>query len=214
MTDFAETAGSKQETRRAGARKCSICRLPAVGWTAVNAWCGEDHALAIVERARKKSQAKSERENKAKRKADKERIKSTAKLRQEAQAAFNAWVRERDSDKPCVSCGRPNDGLHQRHAGHYRSVGAHPELRFDPANCHAQCSQCNNYLSGNLVAYRAELVNRIGLAEVVRLETSAGPAKYTRDDLTEIKAGYHRALRELGRGKDVCPVHGTLPDGM
>lgn len=208
MIDCAERAGSRQATRRAGAkRKCSICKRPAVGWTAVNAWCGEACALEIVERARRKAQAKAERERKAKRKADKERTKPTAKIRQEAQAAFNAWVRERDAGLPCVSCGRPNDGLHQRHAGHYRSVGAHPELRFDPANCHAQCSQCNNYLSGNLIAYRAELTNRIGIGEVVRLETSTGPAKYTRDDLLAIKARYQHDLRELRRSKDVCPVH-------
>lgn len=80
-------------------------------------------------------------------------------------------------------------------------------MRFNPENCHAQCSQCNNYLSGNLVAYRAELINRIGLEEVVRLETTTGPAKHTRDDLMAIKAGYQCAVRELRRSKDVCPVH-------
>ena len=37
---------------------------------------------------------------------------------------------ERDFDKPCVSCGNYHQG--QWHAGHYLTVGARPELRFEP----------------------------------------------------------------------------------
>ena len=60
----------------------------------------------------------------------KEKLKSRADHMREAQAAFNEWIRLRDADRPCVSCGRHHEG--QYHAGHYRSVGANPELRFVP----------------------------------------------------------------------------------
>lgn len=58
--------------------------------------------------------------------ADRERIKTRAEVLAETQKAFNAWIRARDTKLPCVSCGRPNDGQHQRHAGHYRSTGSTP----------------------------------------------------------------------------------------
>lgn len=38
--------------------------------------------------------------------AAKERIKPKGQHMKEAQTAFNAWVRERDSSLPCISCGR------------------------------------------------------------------------------------------------------------
>src|SRR5690606_27675959 len=64
-----------------------------------------------------------------------------------AQTAFNAYIRERDKAKPCISCNRFNDV--KRNAGHYLSVGSHPELRFDESNVHAQCEHCNSFKSGN-----------------------------------------------------------------
>ena len=91
--------------------------------------------------------------------AKREKLKSRAQWLKEAQQAFNAWIRLRDADKPCISCGRHHEG--QWYAGHYLSTGARPELRFEPLNVHKQCSACNTHLSGNLVLYRAELVRRI-----------------------------------------------------
>lgn len=114
--------------------------------------------------------------------------KPRSKWLADAQAAFNRWIRLRDKDLPCVSCGRFHDG--QWHAGHYMSTGARPELRFDESNVHKQCSACNTYLSGNLVLYRIELIRRIGLAEVERLEGPQVPRKYTVDDLRAIKEKY------------------------
>ncbi|WP_258530002.1 recombination protein NinG [Pseudomonas aeruginosa] len=64
--------------------------------------------------------------------------------------------------------GAFHDG--QYHAGHYRSVGSHPELRFDEDNVHKQCAPCNNHKSGDVVNYRINLVAKIGAAAVARLE--------------------------------------------
>jgi hypothetical protein len=123
----------------------------------------------------------------------KEAIKPRAKWMQEAQAAFNAWVRARDVELPCISCGRFHNG--QWHAGHYLSTAAKPELRFDGANVHKQCSACNTHLSGNLVLYRAELIRRVGLAEVERLEGPSGPKKYTIEELKAIRDEYRARLK-------------------
>jgi hypothetical protein len=85
--------------------------------------------------------------------------------------------------------------LGQWHAGHYLSTGARPELRFDEQNLHKQCSACNTHLSGNLVLYRAELIRRIGLDEVERLEGPQDPKKYTIDELKAIRDDYRKRLK-------------------
>ena len=137
--------------------------------------------------------------NKKKYKAD------TRKLRQamndkdrsywikKAQAAFNAYVRERDKHLPCISCGLHHTG--QYHAGHYLSTGAHPELRFHPLNNNKQCAPCNNHLSGNQIRYRQRLIEKIGLSAVEWLEGAQKAQKWTIDDLKEI-AKYYRDLRK------------------
>lgn len=128
-------------------------------------------------------------------KAAKERLKSRADYLKEAQQAFNAWIRVRDAHLPCISCGRHHDG--QYHAGHYRTVGANPELRFEPLNVWKQCAPCNNHKSGDIVNYRIELVRRIGAAKVEWLEGQHEPKKYTIEQLQEIKAHYRALLRQM-----------------
>lgn len=124
-----------------------------------------------------------------------QRLKSTRELIQDAQVAFNAFIRARDHALPCVSCGRHHEG--QWHAGHYMSTGARPELRFDEANVHKQCQPCNTHLSGNLVNYRLTLIDRIGMAEVTRLEGPTSPRKYTHDELISMKQHYASKTRAL-----------------
>jgi hypothetical protein len=127
--------------------------------------------------------------------ASKQAIKSRSDWVKEAQQAFNAWVRERDKDLPCISCQRHHTG--QYHAGHYRTTKACPELRFEPLNVHKQCSVCNNHLSGNILEYRINLIKRIGIELVDWLEGAHEPKKYTIDDLKAIKAEYKEKLKQL-----------------
>ncbi|XWJ90311.1 recombination protein NinG [Phytobacter ursingii] len=90
---------------------------------------------------------------------------------------------------------RHHDG--QYHAGHFRTTGASPELRFDEDNCHKQCSACNNHLSGNLTAYRPALIAKIGQA---RFDALMGPhalPKWNRDDYIRIRDEYRAKLRDL-----------------
>ncbi|MCS3467104.1 hypothetical protein M2401_000825 [Pseudomonas sp. JUb42] len=129
--------------------------------------------------------------------AAKERVKSRADHMQDTQRAFNAWVRERDALLPCVSCGRHHQGKYD--AGHYRTVGSSPALRFEPLNCAKQCVPCNQHKSGNVVNYRIELVKRIGIANVEWLEGPHEPKKYTIDELKALTALYREKSRELKR---------------
>jgi hypothetical protein len=130
-------------------------------------------------------------------KVRKEKLKSRAEHLKDTQTAFNAWVRERDAELPCISCGRHHQGKYD--AGHYRTVGSNPALRFEPLNCHRQCSPCNTHKSGDIVNYRIELVKRIGADKVDWLEGPHEPKRYTIEDLKNIKADYLAKTKELKR---------------
>jgi len=110
-----------------------------------------------------------------------------------SQAAFNAYVRERDKHLPCISCGLHHAG--QYHAGHYLSTGAHPELRFHPFNNNKQCAPCNNHLSGNQIRYRVRLIEKIGIYNLEWLEGAHKHQKWTVEDLKEIES-YYKELRK------------------
>lgn len=125
----------------------------------------------------------------------KEKLKSRADHMREAQAVFNEWIRLRDAALPCVSCGRHHQGKYD--AGHYRTVGGNPALRFEPLNCHKQCVPCNRHKSGDIVNYRTNLVQRIGRDNVEWLEGPHEAKRYTIADLKAMKAEYRAKTREL-----------------
>lgn len=132
------------------------------------------------------------------RKADKaklDKLKSKSRLAREAQTAFNVWVRARDAGNACISCGRHHQGQH--HAGHYLSVGARPELRYEPLNVWLQCAPCNNHLSGNVVLYRKALLVKIGQEKLDWLEGPHEQKHYTRGELIAIKADYTAKTKQL-----------------
>ena len=142
-----------------------------------------------------KKAAKEASEQRMAHREAKEKVKTRGDWTKEAQAAFNAFIRARDAHLPCVSCGRHHQG--QYHAGHYRTVGANPELRFCELNVWKQCAPCNDHLHGNLINYRIELIKRIGQDKVDWLEGYHQPKHYSIDDLKEIKAEYKRKLKEI-----------------
>jgi hypothetical protein len=133
-------------------------------------------------------------------KVRKEKLKSRGDHLRKAQQAFNEYIRWRDqlAGHLCISSGKPLDWSGNAvDAGHYRSVGSAPHLRFDERNCHAQSKQDNRFLSGNAVDYRIGLIARIGQAAVDELESDQSVKKYTVDELKEIKARYRAKTKEL-----------------
>ncbi|MBW8353985.1 MAG: recombination protein NinG [Pseudomonas sp.] len=182
-------------------KRCPSCRVMFTPLRASQAVCGEiECAIAHGQSERgqesaRKALADVERQEI---KVRKERLKSRADHLREAQAVFNEWVRLRDADLPCVSCGRHHDG--QYHAGHYRTVGANPEIRFEPLNVWKQCAPCNTHLSGNLVNYRLLLLERIGAEKLDWLEGPHPARKYTIEEIKAIKADYREKIKELKKG--------------
>ena len=172
-------------------KKCKICKntFEPVRFAQIvcGISCAIEHSRALTE----KKKAKEHKEAKAK-------LKSRAEYLKETQAVFNKYIRIRDDALPCISCGRQHQG--QYHAGHYRTVGAAPELRFNELNVNKQCAPCNNHLSGNLVEYRRGLVAKIGIDKVEWLEGKHEAKKYTIDEIQAIKKEYQQKIKELERG--------------
>lgn len=185
-------------------KKCKnpACRDSFVPQRLGQAVCSPKCALAVVEVQKAKEKKSLALAGRREIKVRKEKLKSRADHLREAQAAVNEYVRLRDAHLPCISCdSTPNDNDlmtgSRWDAGHYRSVGACPELRFEPINIHRQCVKCNRNLSGNAVEYRIRLLVRIGAEQVAWIEGPHEARKYTVEDLKAIKAHYRALIREL-----------------
>lgn len=176
-------------------RKCKVCRSEFAPSKPMQTVCGYACALSLATSKRAKAEKVAQvKERKADRvKLDK--LKSKAQWAREAQASFNAFIRLRDADQPCISCGRHHQG--QYHAGHYLSVGARPELRFEENNVHKQCAPCNTHLSGNAVLFRRALLEKLGTELVEWLEGQHEPRRDTVDSLKVIKSTYQAKAKQL-----------------
>jgi hypothetical protein len=170
-------------------RRCPVCGEKFVPDRIGQKCCvNPDCAVALG----REMKAKEDRIQHRKAVAD---AKPISKLRAEAQAAFNAYIKLRDARLPCIACGRHHEG--QWHAGHYLSVGAHPELRFDERNAYRCCQPCNTHLSGNLIEYRKGLILRCGKGLVEWLEGPHEPKHYTRDDLIAIRKEFSDLCKKM-----------------
>lgn len=183
------------------------CRNPACACRFIpvrmgQAVCSPSCGLAIAQENQPKARKALAEVERKEIKVRKEALKKRGDYVRECQQAFNEYIRWRDrvAGHACISSGRPLDWSgNQTDAGHYRSVGSAPHLRFDERNCHAQSKQDNRFLSGNAVDYRIGLIARIGLSAVEALETDQEPRKYTIDDLKALAANYRRKTRALKR---------------
>ncbi|XAZ48338.1 recombination protein NinG [Pseudomonas simiae] len=196
------------ERKPARPKKCRVatCRALFVPSRMGQAVCSPACAMIDAPRHEPKARKALADIERAEIKVRKEKLKSRADHLREAQGAVNEYVRLRDAHLPCISCdSTPNDSDlmtgSRWDAGHYRSVGACPELRFEPLNIHRQCVKCNRNLSGNAVEYRIRLVLRIGAGKVAWLEGLHPACKYTVEEIKAIKAKYRAMTRELKKGE-------------
>lgn len=181
--------------------KAPGCKASFVKQRAFQTWCSVECGLAIANRRKALAEAEfatAERREWLKRR---EAQKTLPELLKEAQKEFNAYIRLRDAGRPCICCGATPAGEALRggdvDAGHYRSVGSAPHLRFDERNVHSQRKYCNRYGAGRAVDYRIGLIARIGLEAVEALEADQEPRKYTRDDVRSIRDTYRARVRAL-----------------
>jgi len=173
-------------------------------------WCSDDCGTTLAIEKLEKAKAKANKEQRAKDRKEtreaKEKLKTKRDYTKEAQTAFNAFIRERDADKPCICCGNFPQSSHVTggswDAGHYRSVGSASHLRFHEDNVHRQLKNCNQFGAGRAVDYRLGLIQRIGLPRVEALEADQEPRKYTCEQLIAIRDEYRAKLRALKKSRE------------
>ena len=173
-------------------KKCIICLVEFKQFKTTEKVCSLKCAIEHAKNVSKEVKAKEWNKTK---KIKKESLKTKQDYIKELQVVFNRFIRLRDKDYPCISCGKDSGKAEQ--AGHYRSTGSCPELRFCEDNVHGQCIKCNMYLSGNLINYRLGLIERCGLALVDWLELNHEPKHYTINELIELKEKYKSKIRSL-----------------
>lgn len=198
-------------------RKCKQCKqfIPVDKGVKINTgfFCSIESAMVYArEKASKKKladQAKADRDERAELKKRKESIKTKPELTREAQRAFNRFIRLRDCDKACISCGRSESEVEiftggKWDCGHFLGVGARPELRFEPKNAYRQCKSCNGgsgkyAKKSSTVAeeYERRLRERVGDDTVDWLKGPHPAANHTHDDLRAIKAKYNKLANDL-----------------
>ena len=186
---------------KAANRRCKQCRkkVPAESAfvTQLRAFCSFECLSTFTksEQGRKTIQKSSLAEIRER----KQKLLTKSDYVKLAQAAFNAYVRFRDRDDACISCG--NYVLADQigggwDCGHYRSTGSAPHLRFGGIraclNAHKQCVKCNRYLSGNVAEYRKGLIKKIGAELVDAVEADQASRNYTIDDLQRITQIYRK----------------------
>lgn len=153
-------------------KKCTVCRTEFKPYRTTQRVCGIKCARIHAERSENKKTAIDTRKRK-------ERLKTRSDWLKGAQKVVNEYVRlYRDSARKCISCDQPaSNQANYWDAGHYRSRGASPELRFNTLNIHKQCKRCNRELSGNVVNMRIGLIQRYGEDYVNRIERHHEPLK-------------------------------------
>lgn len=110
------------------------------------------------------------------------------KLLSKAQKVFNFFIRNRDKDKGCISCGNQIT-----EAGHYYSQGHHSALRYNEVNTNGQCTRCNKWMHGNLINYRHGLVKRYSQKQIDILDSigTRNPVKkWTQFEIEQIIEKY------------------------
>lgn len=183
---------------KAKQKLCRVCRAKFTPFNTLHILCGsptcaveyvkttsKENKLKAVETARK-------RELREDRQAMNER--DIGWHRKKADEDCNRYIRLRDG-KLCISCGITTG---QFHAGHYRPKSHYPEFRYDEDNIHAQCAQCNEKKSGNLIEYRKGLVLKIGQDRVDRLESASPIPRRRIEDYKQIRAHYRAKIKEMG----------------
>lgn len=169
--------------------RCKNCKEKFEPKTFLQKYCFKDECIRVFVEKTKEQQWKK---TKAKAKLDLMTLSDYLKL---AQQVFNKFIRLRDKGNVCISCQKKPL---KENAGHFFNANNHYNVRFDERNVHLQCEHCNTYLSGNLLEYRTNLINKIGNSEFLILEAEARKTrKFTKEELKEIMAIYKKKCKDI-----------------
>ena len=166
-------------------KRCKGCNELFTPFNSLQKGCSVPCAISIS----KKIKADKDAKFAVLRKDKKERDKLPADI-EKTKHIVHRYIRERDTGKPCISCGTPYKPDFD--AGHFYSANKFTALKFDFDNIHGQCIKCNRYNEGEFEKYSLTLPNRIGQDRYDALVKRAKLnlkylKKWTRTELSEIR---------------------------
>jgi len=171
--------------------------------------CAIDYSRQKAQKTIKRKKAVKEKESRAKSRADKNKVKSYSAKMSELQDVFNElrryeeflWFHERGLEPYCISCLKPL-GNDQWCCGHFRTVGARSDLRFDKRNTYLQHNvRCNRHLSGDVENYKKGLAHRFGEDEAKEIISYTSirqeVKKISDEEIRELKKQWRTKVREI-----------------
>ena len=173
-------------------RTCKICKKKfEPTYSKVQITCSFECAIEYTKRQKEKAWKKEKKERK-------EKLKTWSDYYQETLKVFNQYIRERDKDKPCISCGK-EPGTYKITSGHYYPQGQYRGIAMHEDNAHGQCwYDCNKNKHGNLSEYRHGLISRIGKTRVEALDALRNEInKPSIPELIELKVKLKDKIKKL-----------------
>jgi hypothetical protein len=185
-------------------RKCGFCKERKQADTmyikGAQAFCSVDHYIECQVSNRNKLAKKGKSVKRKDTKERKEAIKTRTQHYNELQTLVNRFVRLRDKDEPCCTCGTTNPNI-KYDAGHMLSRGSHPETRFNLINIHRQCSKrCNVLGSGMRHEYELFMVDKYGQDELDKLKGPHPTLKQQFPNIEDIqreKVKFRKLIKEM-----------------
>ena len=192
--------------------RCRYCKSKFESANSLNRLCSPKCAYAwlMTEEGQKQHRKVKAKLARDKKKARGDAKKGKAHQEQLTQTVFNKMIRMLDEGENCISCGRSKCGTYWD-AGHFKSVGAKCELRFDPRNCYLQGSACNranrrpdknNNKGLETIAqeYELRLRAKVGDELVDWLQGPHPMPHFTEEELKKLRAVFSAECRRLEKG--------------
>lgn len=116
------------------------------------------------------------------------------------QVIFNRSVRAFWADSKgmctCITCGKKDHWQGATiESGHYKTVGARNDLRFNRKNVYPQCKFCNNYGGHDTQLFKVEVMKIIGKDCHDRMVKDRKQVKH---DLVKIRKESREIIRDAG----------------
>lgn len=150
--------------------KCKVCGNQMQLFNSLRPYCSATCGGAYGKRLIENKLKRENKEERAELKVLKDKLLTHKDWIQIYQTTFNTFIRVRDKDLPCISCGTTKDVEYA--AGHFIPT-TYQYHRFNEDNVHKQCNKhCNMMLRGNLHEYRINLIKKIGVERVEYIENT------------------------------------------
>ena len=176
-------------------RKYGLCQNCFKNWL-----LNTENGREMISRTALKSSVKVKKEMKQEatkaNREQKEKGKSIAALILESRKPYQQWIRMRDANNSCISCGQITSEIWD--SGHFKKAELYTGMIFDERNCSKQCRKCNTYLNGNEGEYRKRLIEKHSqewMDELDRDSDRLRVYKWDREQLLEIKQEYSRRVK-------------------